>query len=74
MLAPEDSAAGFGPDGQEAQLLESGSNGCTGCLEPESTPELSIAPAARPIPGTVILVLKPDIAQDQPRLGVNDSP
>ena len=68
---------GFGADCRQAQLLESGRNGCAGSLEPEPlTPELSVAASAEANyrTGTVVLMLEADIANDLSRLGVDHSP
>jgi hypothetical protein len=62
---------GFGTNGRKIQLLKSGSDGRARGFEAEPlTPELSIAPAPETDnrTGTVVLVLKPDIADDLPRL------
>jgi hypothetical protein len=68
---------GFGTNGRKIQLLKSGSDGRARGFEAEPlTPELSIAPAPETDnrTGTVVLVLKPDIADDLPRLRANDRP
>jgi hypothetical protein len=55
----------FSTDRFQTHLLESGSDSRDGCLEAQPlTPELSVASAAQTDhrTGTVILVLKPDIA------------